>query len=148
MYVVYDTETGRALSIGSVEPESLPEGTAYADVGSANTNTHTWDQETRTMVENGPVVTHIISRRAYLARIGITRVGLLQVIRTTTEDMNVKAALEAFQLILSVSPDVDLTFPETVQGTEAIADILESQDALPEGKQAWVAEILAPEGVA
>ena len=145
MYLVYETATGRAYSIGSLEPTDLPEHLAYKDVGDASFNTHNWNEETLEFELRPPATTHIISRRTYLARIGIQRVGMLQVIRTTTSDMNIKAALEAFQLILSVSPDVDLTFSETIEGTHAIADILEGAGALPEGKSEFIAMMLEPE---
>jgi len=71
-FMLYETATGRPISLSSVEVAVVRPGTTSVDIGTKPTNDQMWDEVTKTMITRPPKVfvdrmTDLRSRPTFLA---------------------------------------------------------------------------------
>lgn len=150
--VVYDPTTGEARSIGSQVPPTLPSDLSLytLDVEYSALNGFEWDATNRTLAARAPAVQYTMTVAQFKRRVGIERLTLLNMLEMSDQTpLMVRAQLKTLREFLSdvQASGVDVRDEVTQAGAGAIANVLLSQNALPEGATAFVAALLAPVAV-
>lgn len=143
IYVLYEIETGRAVSIGSTPIEYAREGYAvyesgapYSDLSQYEWSTDTCTLETRVTV--APAAQRTMSASNFMRRLGFEReVALRSLLFVEAVDAQTKGAIATLSAWLDrvIGTEVNLDDPITVRGAGVIADA-----------EAFVAEMRADVG--
>lgn len=147
--VLYDTATKAAQSIGSQVPDTVPAGMSVytLEVEYSTLNALDWDTATATLIARGPSLVYVMTVAQFKRRIGMDRLVLLNYLELNpATDLMVRAKIKTLREWLESvqGSGVDVRDEVTEFGASEMADVFLSQNALPEGKPAFVAALLAP----
>lgn len=147
IYVVFETDTRRPVSIGSTEPRDVREPLAvyllpepYETLGQ-----YVWAPETLTLVPRPPVVVTTMSKLTFASRWSLPEQVALDMAMEAHPDPEVRATIRVVQRTMDRATEVSVLDPRTVQGTDVLLDVLVGAGVLtPETRVTRRAAILAP----
>lgn len=147
VYGLYEVATGVLLSVGTKVSDPLPDGTATLALppGEVAFATVTWQEQPPAWVPKPPTQIVVMSRGEFMRRLTFDREVLLRVVMNDpATSASLRANLQTLDAWLNRASDVDVTDPVTVGGVALMAQVLNAQNALPEGIEAFTAAMLAP----
>lgn len=146
MIGLYRIADGTLLSVASMMPDPLPEGTASLALPEGGTVgvTHVWQTDPPAWVVRQTPTTMRLTRGDFMRRLGFLREVTLNMVQMDPNTpAQTKATIEALKAWLVRVDFVDVTDPITVQGVGIIGQILAGAGQLPEGQQAFADAMLA-----
>ena len=125
LFAVYDTATGALVSTGSVVANPLPAGLAVLDISAVDMAASVWDDATRTMIPTPTRTVTEMSRGDWMARLGTAREVMLNELRLDPAiPLSIRAQIDTLYAKMARRAAVDVAFPETVEGVNALATLL------------------------
>jgi hypothetical protein len=144
--VLYDTETGRALSIASAAPAAVPsEMSVYTiDVPYGQVSRYEWNADTRELEVRGVSARVVLTKLEFASRLSMPEQVAVEMAKESA-DPQTRATLRVLDANLARATEIVLTDQRTMMGAQIIVQVLVAAGLVQPADQATrIAAMLAP----